>query len=392
MRSRLTFLENAVRPAGGVKKGSIRGLVAAAAAGFVFLATGFAPPAHASSPASDPAVSALREYVQQIGAAPEAASDDGAVTALRDYAQGLDGYVQLAAGKPVKAAAPIAKAPVTGEAMYVGSAACMTCHGGAAAVAFGQTLMGKIMLKQPRNAQERLGCEGCHGPGSLHVKLGGGKGVGGLVSFRIDDPRFTVEQYNDICMSCHQKGDRTAWRGSTHETRDVGCVNCHTVMRNVTPKFQLAKLSEMDTCFQCHKGKRAEIWRQSHMPVREGKLTCSTCHNPHGSIYGTEALLREATINDGCYKCHAEKRGPFLWEHAPVRENCTNCHDPHGSINDFLLKISRPRLCQQCHANLTGHPGNPRNPFSIYAIGRECQNCHSQHHGSNSASGARFIR
>ncbi len=132
-------------------------------------------------------------------------------------------------------------------------------------------------------------------------------------------------------------------------------------MRNVTPKFQLAKLTEMDTCFQCHKNKRAEIWRTSHMPVREGKITCSTCHNPHGSY--TEALLKEATVNDGCYKCHAEKRGPFLWEHAPVRENCLNCHDPHGSINDFMLKISRPRLCQQCHANLTGHPGNPRNPI-----------------------------
>jgi DmsE family decaheme c-type cytochrome len=161
-------------------------------------------------------------------------------------------------------------------------------------------------------------------------------------------------------------------------------------MRNVTPKFQLAKLTEIDTCAQCHKNKRAEIWRSSHMPVREGKLKCSTCHNPHGSF--SEALLREATTNDGCYKCHAEKRGPFLWEHPPVRENCVNCHDPHGSINDFMLKISRPRLCQQCHANLTGHPGHPRNPTSIYAFNRECQNCHSQHHGSNSPAGSRFIR
>jgi DmsE family decaheme c-type cytochrome len=161
-------------------------------------------------------------------------------------------------------------------------------------------------------------------------------------------------------------------------------------MTNVTPKFQLAKLTESDTCFQCHKNKRAEIWRSSHMPIREGKMTCSSCHNPHGT-YG-EALLNEATVNDNCYKCHAEKRGPFLWEHPPVRENCLNCHDPHGSINDFLLKISRPRLCQQCHANLTGHPGNPRNPQSIYAFNRECQNCHSQHHGSNSPSGSRFHR
>jgi DmsE family decaheme c-type cytochrome len=211
-----------------------------------------------------------------------------------------------------------------------------------------------------------------------------------MISFRADDPNHTPEETNAICLQCHEKGRRTLWRGSTHETRGVACTNCHVVMTNVTPKFQLAKLTELDTCSQCHKNLRAQIWRTSHMPIREGKMTCSSCHNPHGT-YG-EALLNEATVNDNCYKCHAEKRGPFLWEHPPVRENCLNCHDPHGSINDFLLKISRPRLCQQCHANLTGHPGNPRNPQSVYAFNRECQNCHSQHHGSNSPSGSRFHR
>jgi DmsE family decaheme c-type cytochrome len=267
----------------------------------------------------------------------------------------------------------------------VGSQVCMTCHAVQAAK-FAQTLMGKIG-KVRKGTME---CENCHGAGSLHVKAGGGRGVGGLISFRSDDPTRTPDENNTICLACHERGERTLWRGSPHDNRGVACTNCHTIMTNVTPKFQLAKATEMDTCFQCHKNKRAEIWRSSHMPVREGKMTCSSCHSPHGAY--AEALLKEATVNDTCYKCHAEKRGPFLWEHAPVRENCMNCHDAHGSINDFLLKVSRPRLCQQCHANLVGHPGNPRNPTSVYALNRECQNCHSQHHGSNSPSGSRFIR
>jgi DmsE family decaheme c-type cytochrome len=346
-----------------------------------------------SAPAAghDGVQSDLLGYVREIDSAQaKAGNTDDADAALRAYVQEIESggpKIVLAKAEKPKAVTKAAAADDE-EATLVGSQVCLRCHA-AKAAQFGATLMGKI-FRNPRTAQERGGCETCHGPGSLHVKAGGGRGVGGMITFRLDDPRHTPEEYNAVCLSCHEKGDRTLWRGSTHETRGLVCSNCHTIMANVTPKAQLAKLTEMDTCFQCHKNKRAEIWRSSHMPVREGKMTCSTCHNPHGSY--SEALLKEATVNDGCYKCHAEKRGPFLWEHAPVRENCLNCHDPHGSINDFLLKISRPRLCQQCHANLTGHPGNPRNPQSVYALNRECQNCHSQHHGSNSPAGSRFIR
>jgi len=320
--------------------------------------------------------------------------EDETYSALRDFVAGGDAErLQLAAAEPAKTKAKKATKAATrstdpAEATLVGDKACLTCHANQTAQ-FNQTLMGKI-FRNPRNAQERGSCEGCHGAGSAHVAAGGGRGVGGIISFRADDQTRTAEENNSICLSCHEKGNRNLWRGSTHETRGLACTQCHTVMRNVTPKNQLARLTEMDTCFQCHKNKRAEIWRSSHMPVREGRMTCSTCHNPHGT-YG-ESLLKTATVNDTCYQCHAEKRGPFLWEHPPVRENCMNCHEAHGSINDFLLRISRPRLCQQCHANLTGHPGNPRNPASVYALNRECQNCHSQHHGSNSPAGSRFIR
>jgi DmsE family decaheme c-type cytochrome len=415
--SEIKSVKKRTRAAGGKSVGTVAaGLICALLLGFADPASAQAPKfdladvrsavlglpqTRAEPPSADrqdtSAFSALLAYAGELqaqqprlirGDAPgsnaEAGRDD-AFAALAEFARQIE-------AEPVKPKlAKAGKAVVKGapdEATYVGPQVCLGCHAVQAA-AFSQTLMGKI-FRNPRDARERASCETCHGPGSLHVKAGGGRGVGGLISFRQDDARYTADDYNAVCLGCHQKGERILWRGSTHETRGLACTNCHTVMVNVTPKHQLAKLTELDTCFQCHKNKRAEIWRSAHMPVRESKLTCSTCHNPHGSY--SEALLREATVNDNCYKCHAEKRGPFLWEHPPVRENCLNCHDPHGSINDFLLKISRPRLCQQCHANLTGHPGNPRNPFSVYAISRECQNCHTQHHGSNSPAGVRFQR
>ena len=235
-----------------------------------------------------------------------------------------------------------------------------------------------------------------HAPGRPDPELvtkaapAGGFSVGGIISFRINDPGRSAEENNAICLSCHAKGQRTNWHGSTHDQQGLQCSNCHTVMKNVSRKAQLKTEFQPDTCFQCHKNKRAEMWRTSHMPVREGKVTCANCHNPHGSY--SEALLKTATVNETCYQCHAEKRGPFLWEHPPVTESCLNCHDPHGSINDFMLKISRPRLCQQCHSG-GQHNSNPRNPsVTLYAQGRECQNCHSNHHGSNNPAGPRFMR
>ena len=90
------------------------------------------------------------------------------------------------------------------------------------------------------------------------------------------------------------------------------------------------------------------------MPLPEGKLSCVDCHNPHGST--TDPLLKANSVNEVCYACHADKRGPFLFEHAPVRENCLNCHNPHGSNFESLLNAPRPMLCQQCHAT-SAHSG-----------------------------------
>jgi DmsE family decaheme c-type cytochrome len=391
---------------------SRRRLTAFVLSGFLCCASnGLAQPVRAAEQGTTTdAYSALAAFVQSItDIQPKLVRADtiglpnDAFSELADFVQQIDGEqrVLVAAAKKStdpwdfsKNAQPKASTKNTtkrttvtntAEATYVGSQVCLGCHSAQAAV-FAQTLMGKI----GRVKKGSMECENCHGPGSLHVKAGGGRNVGGIISFRPEDTTRTAAENNALCLGCHDKGDHVLWAGSAHESRGLACTNCHTVMKNVSRKHQLKTAFEPDTCFQCHKNKRAEMWRTAHMPVREGKITCTNCHNPHGSF--AEALLKEATVNDNCYQCHAEKRGPFLWEHAPVRENCLNCHDPHGSINEFMLKISRPRLCQQCHSSPSGHPGNPRNPFSVFAINRECQNCHSQHHGTNSPSGARFQR
>ncbi len=289
------------------------------------------------------------------------------------------------------------EAAKTGTATYVGSDVCKACHA-AQFDKFSQTTMGKIFLFNARDALERQACESCHGPGSNHVAAGGGRDVGGMITFR-KDSKESVKTWNDTCLQCHQKGVQTYWKASPHANRGLACVNCHTIMEKTTDRYQLAKVddrtpffnkrAQVELCGECHPQRQAQLMRSSHMPMREGKITCTDCHNPHGTPNPSQ--LKQTSVNENCYTCHTERRGPFLWEHPPVFESCTNCHEPHGSVNDRLLKVTDPRLCTQCHMS-TRHPVTPRPLTSVFAFNRSCTNCHSQIHGSNHPSGQFFQR
>jgi hypothetical protein len=139
---------------------------------------------------------------------------------------------------------------------YVGAETCKGCHEEAFRK-FEATRMGRLFLKQPRNTAERLACENCHGPGQKHVEEGGGKGVGGMITFARND-KTPVEQRNAMCTTCHSKGPHLFWKGSAHETRDVACTGCHKVMEDVSPRFQLARVTEIETCGTCHLQARAK--------------------------------------------------------------------------------------------------------------------------------------
>ena len=247
------------------------------------------------------------------------------------------------------------------------------------------------MASNPRSPAATLGCESCHGPGQAHVN---DEAKGNIKKFGQMKP----DAINETCLSCHESGAHAGWQGSTHEARNLSCTTCHSVHKPASFTHQLVKASETQLCATCHRVQVAKTERAvAHMPVREGKLSCSSCHNPHGSISNVKALAVGNTLNESCFSCHAEMRGPKLFEHTPVTESCTTCHDPHGSSNDRMLVARMPMLCQRCHV-ATRHPASIYDDNAITKnksnrmFGRSCVNCHSNIHGSNHPSGQFFMR
>ena len=174
----------------------------------------------------------------------------------------------------------------------------------------------------------------------------------------------------------------------------MGCADCHSVHEPRDKVFVVADQPEV--CFGCHRKVRAQTYKASAHPIRHGKMACTGCHEPHGSV--NEFQLTRFTLNETCYSCHTEKRGPFLWEHAPVSEDCSLCHAAHGSNHPALLTRRLPLLCQQCHSQ-AGHPsvlhtgaGLPQGTTSPFVLAGSCLNCHTQVHGSNHPSGPRLSR
>ncbi len=285
---------------------------------------------------------------------------------------GTAGATQSPPPQAPAAEAPKAQAPAP-EPGYAGMDACVVCHEDSA----------KTFQRTP-HAGNAQGCEGCHGPGQAHVDGGGDK-----TKIRIFKTLSPVDS-SATCMECHNKGDQKHWMGSTHDSRNIACVACHDPhpKGELVPEALLTK-PQMVLCTGCHLQKKAQLLRPGHMPMREGKMQCSSCHNPHGTP--NDKMLLQTSVNQNCYTCHAEKRGPFLWEHPPVRENCLNCHDAHGTIHEKMLKVKAPLLCQQCHQT-ESHPGPAYPAMSRYAFNQACLHCHPTIHGSVHPSGNRFFR
>jgi DmsE family decaheme c-type cytochrome len=241
-------------------------------------------------------------------------------------------------------------------------------------------------------------CDGCHGPTKAHADAE-------LTAERNDtkDPEAkklifdfganttTPEMVNKQCLTCHASGpDHLNISNSFHRQNEVSCVSCHSAHHAAVPEKLLVK-AQPDLCYTCHLQQKSQFNMPFRHRVNEGLIQCTDCHNQHGtggvweSSHGLTRQVRTSNSGDFvCYKCHIDKRGPFVFEHLSVRtEGCATCHIPHGGANVHMLKYSNVNLlCLQCHTtSATAHAPVMDAQNSTYQ--QACTLCHVQIHGSN---------
>lgn len=268
------------------------------------------------------------------------------------------------------------KAPSGNPADYAGGEECAVCHSDIAE-AFQTNPHYKTWNDTQLDWSQR-GCEACHGPGREHID-------GGDVTKIFNYKEVAAQKVSDECLSCHlQAEEHSNFLRGEHGLNTVSCIECHSV-HNPRVRSPLLKATQPALCYSCHGEVRPEFNKPFRHRVREGLMACTDCHNQHGGFNVRQT--REATGTDlVCYTCHADKQGPFVYEHAPIKvEGCTVCHTPHGSVNARLLKRAQVRfLCLECHSELAGGaPGTPSFHNIAQARYQNCTTCHVNIHGSN---------
>lgn len=186
--------------------------------------------------------------------------------------------------------------------------------------------------------EKSIGCEACHGPGSVHVAKGGGKGVG-----------IIKNNSSEVCGACHTRGaDNT-------------------------------KIISKDG-FVDHHEQYPEFLNSPH-----NILNCVSCHDPHKGVHiGQTNPTEGAGIKTQCVACHAKQNADFTG--STMQKNgvkCIDCHMPQvgksavgnasgfkGDVREHLFKINT-----DLNAKMFSEDGKSANGY--LTVDWTCLSCHN---------------
>ena len=301
------------------------------------------------------------------------------------------------APSPTPAPHPPAATPTPAPKAAASSASelpkCADCHTDLVA-AFAKNPHARYSHKEKAPDLNDL-CSTCHGDGTKHMESGGDTTL-------ISVPKGAVGAQD--CLACHgsghdpfidgatdslAKGIQDSFENSVHaNTEAVNCLTCHSVHHSAPKSTHMIAKAPGELCATCHMTQTASFQNKPYTHrLDRGGMTCLDCHSPHAVKGQTVKMTTQAELP--CMNCHAEMRGPFVFDHVTGEGgSCLSCHQPHGSNNPKMLLWARvDQLCLSCHSQTGGPATLGSQPPSFHDLRspryRNCTTCHVAVHGSN---------
>ena len=185
---------------------------------------------------------------------------------------------------------------------------------------------------------EGIDCQRCHGDGRRHAQLAGAGSKREEIRKAIVHPgKLGPERQMEICMACHlettsfplpnalQRYDRGPFSFRPGERLADFLFNFdHAPGTRRDDKFEIVSAA--------YRLRKSACFLKS-----EGKMTCTTCHDPH-------RVQATREYNETCRSCHAQG------EHVKAQTECAGCHMPkrrtedviHVSVTDHYIQKKKP--------------------------------------------------
>jgi Flp pilus assembly protein TadD len=193
---------------------------------------------------------------------------------------------------------------------------CLHCHvSGVAAVLPGA----RNHFAGAPFANGGIGCASCHGDAAEHVRTKGKAAV-------LNPAKLDAARRDSVCLQCHLEGETAVYRlGRSLATYRPGEALFDSVLYFVR-EGEIGPNGRATSQY--------EALLQSACKRASGdRMTCTTCHDAHGSQTTATAAERVAYYRAKCLSCHTIAK--YAKAHHPEQPDCVTCHMPRGVSEDI---------------------------------------------------------
>ncbi len=222
---------------------------------------------------------------------------------------------------------------------------CMACHNAYPAIEPGADVPGRTPV-YPGRMPEGIDCQRCHGPGRDHLRaLQQGQAAEAVRRSIVNPGRLTPERELEVCMQCHlETTSRSLPHSIVRHGRGFFSYRPGEPLADFVLHFDHAPGSGYDDKFEVvqsvYRLRQSECFRQS-----EGRMTCTTCHDPHHARSGRDAA---AHSSKACIGCHEEAVTAMTQAgRHPRATECVSCHMPRRRTDDAVHSVMVDHLIQR---------------------------------------------